>query len=93
MSLFFLKWLIITVVLVASFLAYYIYAITQKEIKQKHNYLETLSSTINSKTYQNTILNQKVLIADESNTNLHNQILTICKEILHLQEIILKFRE
>jgi len=93
MSLFLLKWLIAIVVLVASFLAYYIYVATQKEIKQKSNYLEALSENINFQTYQNTILNQKVVIADESNANLHNQILTICKEILQLQEVILKFRE
>jgi hypothetical protein len=92
MSLFFLKCLIIAIVLVASFLAYYIYAVTQKEIKQKNSYLETLSKNINAETYQNFILNQKVNISDESNANLHNQILTICKEMLHLQEVILKFR-
>jgi len=92
MSLFFLKCLIITIVIGASFLAYYIYAVTQKEIKQKNSYLETLSKNINAETYQNFILNQKVTISDESNANLHNQILTICKEMLHLQEVILKFR-
>ncbi|RXR20482.1 hypothetical protein EQG63_00700 [Flavobacterium amnicola] len=93
MSLFFLKWLIAIVVLGASILACYIYVITQKQIKQKRSYLERLSDNINSQTYHNTILNQKVVIADESNANLHNQILIICKEILHLQEILLKFRE
>lgn len=92
MSLLLLKWLIAVIVLVASFLAYYIYAITQKEIKQKKNDLEVLNNTIISQTSQATILNQKVFISDESNANLHNQILTICKEMLHLQELILKCR-
>jgi len=93
MSLFLIKWLIVIVVLGASLVACYIYAITQKEIQQKRSYLETLSDSVNSQAYQNYILNEKVLISDESNANLHNQILTICKEILHLQEAILKFRE
>lgn len=93
MSIFFLKWFIAAIILFALILVCYLYVVTQKEIKKKNDYLEKLNNNINSQVDQNYILNQKVKLSDHSNANLHFQILTICKELLQLQEVVIKFKK
>lgn len=93
MSIFLLKCILFFILFVAIFAAYTIYTNTQLELKRNKKTLHSLRQSLKSKTSQKELLEEKVAFSDISNTNLQQHIITICKEILDLQEMVLKYRE
>lgn len=92
MSIFIFKCFILLIIVAALVVAFHIHAKTVLEKKSNLVLLRSLEEDLKQQSQYSKVLQQKVALSDNAQATLQQQMLTICKELLQLQEYILKFR-